>query len=235
MGWPSVWLDIFPVLNTIDQVITIAVVNDRLVWKVDDTHYSFSTILVWQSIREVEQRVDWCKGVWYTQCIPKHTFLLWLIMREKLITQDKMKRWKTQNMNMVCCLLCYKDQDSHLDIFFESCYSSQVGHRMCDWGMFQQIPPIWADIREWLVKAKSKSIDSIVGRLVIAASAYYVWQEHNNRLFKNVKRPPNVLVDEIFMTVRYKLMGLKFKKSSMVMEVLPRWKIVGDCVFDDAG
>lgn len=85
------------------------------------------------------------------------------------------------------------------------------------------------------MKVKSKSIDLVVRRLVIAATTYYVWHERNNRLLKNVTCPPNVLADDIFLTVRYKLMGIKFKKSPRVMEVLRRWKIVGDHMFEDAG
>lgn len=115
--WSSAWRDLFPVLNNMDQITIAEGVDDMLVWKIDSTHYPFSINLVWQSIETMEQRVEWCKGVWFSQCLPKHAFILWLILREKLLTQEKMMGWnnsRKQNMNMMCCLLCYANYDSRV-------------------------------------------------------------------------------------------------------------------------
>ncbi|KAK1424402.1 hypothetical protein QVD17_19731 [Tagetes erecta] len=86
------------------------------------------------------------------------------------------------------------------------------------------ISPDWTSIKQWMIHAHSKSIVNIVGKLVIAASAYFVWQERNNRLFKNQTRPPNIVVDLVFSTVRYKLMGIQFKMSPRVRAVLEDWR-----------
>lgn len=43
-----------------NQITTVIGLQDRLVWKLDNSHYPFSTSRVWHSIRDVEQKVEWC-------------------------------------------------------------------------------------------------------------------------------------------------------------------------------
>ena len=40
-----------------------------------------------------------------------------------------------------------------------------------------------------------RTTNSVVAKLVVAASTYYVWQERNWRLFKKGKRIPDQIVD----------------------------------------
>ncbi|GJV17869.1 hypothetical protein Tco_1363192 [Tanacetum coccineum] len=52
-------------------------------------------------------------------------------------------------------------------------------------------PNIYAHYRDSLIPiASRRSILSLIAKLVVAASAYYIWQERNWRLFKNCKRKP---------------------------------------------
>ncbi|KAK1407859.1 hypothetical protein QVD17_39486 [Tagetes erecta] len=230
---PLAWFDLFPVLY--EMVKPNDAAEDQLVWKDGGQSLPFSTRVVWDSIRSRGHHREWAKAVWFTQCIPRHAFILWLIMREKLLTQDKILGWnisRRKNMNMMCCLLCYADFDSHNHLFFECQFSSQVWLKTRRFAGLMSISPEWTSIKQWMIHAQSKSIVNIVGKLVIAASAYHVWQERNNRLFKNQTRPPNIVVDLVFSTVRYKLMGIRFKMSPRVRAVLEDWKI-GDHGRDD--
>ncbi|GKD32044.1 hypothetical protein Tco_1242822, partial [Tanacetum coccineum] len=60
------------------------------------------------------------------------------------------------------------------------------------------VPPILYDIVAHLQSmANKRTARSIFGKLILAASSYFVWLERNNRLFKNVKRTPEELRDVI--------------------------------------
>ncbi|GKC24984.1 polypyrimidine tract-binding protein homolog 2 isoform X1 [Tanacetum coccineum] len=61
--------------------------------------------------------------------------------------------------------------------------------------------------------ASRRSILSLIAKLVVAASAYYIWQERNWCLFKNCKRKPIQICECIQSSVRLKLLSCKFKKS----------------------
>ncbi|XP_022020017.1 uncharacterized protein LOC110920089 [Helianthus annuus] len=236
---PEAWRDLYRVLNQIDLVQVNPDVSDQVFWKDGNDLNNFSSSGVWNSIRTREADVDWFKIVWFSQCIPRHAFLMWLIMRGKLLTQDKILQWdfaRRKNMNMMCCLLCYADVDSHAHLFFECKFSSQVWCSVRNKGGMASVGSKWDTIVAWLSsRASSKSAINFVSRIVVATTAYIVWQEQNARLFKNHARPPDVLCEIILATVRYKLMGLKFKHTVRVRSLLDDWGIHGDSVIDNGG
>nr|XP_043619792.1 uncharacterized protein LOC122591596 [Erigeron canadensis] len=92
----------------------------------------------------------------------------------------------------------------------------------------------WNNITAWLIAhAKSRSIIHVIGRLVVAATAYFIWQERNKRMFSNHARPPDILSNLIKDTVRSRLWRLKFKKTARVVTTLDTWKIGGDYMFQN--
>ncbi|GJZ46689.1 RNA-directed DNA polymerase, eukaryota, reverse transcriptase zinc-binding domain protein [Tanacetum coccineum] len=62
------------------------------------------------------EKVKWYELVWFKQCIPKHSFCLWLAMLRKLLTQDKIMAWGKQTG--LLCPLWNKVNDSHNHLFF---------------------------------------------------------------------------------------------------------------------
>nr|GEU34112.1 receptor-like protein kinase 2 [Tanacetum cinerariifolium] len=63
------------------------------------------------------------------------------------------------------------------------------------------VPPTLTHITSHLQPlAKKRTAKSILGRLLLAASSYYVWLKHNNRLFKKARRSPEELCDIIMVT-----------------------------------
>ncbi|GKA57418.1 hypothetical protein Tco_0756606 [Tanacetum coccineum] len=58
-----------------------------------------------------------------------------------------------------------------------------------------------------------RSSMSVIAKLVVVASTYFIWQEQNCRLLKLNKRTVNQLVDCILSSIRLKLMSCQFKKS----------------------
>ncbi|XP_022040211.1 uncharacterized protein LOC110942755 [Helianthus annuus] len=230
--WPLAWRDSFPVLIHASSIIINNYTTDRFLWKDGDILSHYSLALAWESIRSREPEIQWVSIVWFTHCIPKHAFLLWLIMRRKLLTQDKIIQWdfeRRKNMNMTCCPLCYSDYDSHQHLFFECPFSMQVWYGVRGKAGMSNVDPKISAIVEWLLlRSKSKSAGCLISKLVVAASTYVIWQERNDRLFKNQTRPPDIICNEILQTVRYKLLGVKFKDTASVRRLLDDWDIRGD-------
>ena len=139
-------------------------------------------------------------------------------------------QWKA-SYNLYCCPLCQRGPDSHSHLFFECCYSSQVWQKVKVLAEIPVISDSWEDILGWLTsKAHSRSAKNVIGRLLVAAMAYYIWQERNNRIFSTHSRPPNQLVDLITSTVTLKLVTLRFKRTNAVERVLQAWKIPREIV-----
>nr|GEY03914.1 RNA-directed DNA polymerase, eukaryota, reverse transcriptase zinc-binding domain protein [Tanacetum cinerariifolium] len=90
-----------------------------------------------------------------------------------------------------------------------------------------KISNVWKDmvygdikiIDEMKVLPSNKNIWSIVRRLVYGAAVYHIWQEKNNRLFRNEKRDSNTIINIAKEAVGMKLLGIKVKESGTVKEV----------------
>ncbi|GJV62601.1 putative RNA-directed DNA polymerase, eukaryota, reverse transcriptase zinc-binding domain protein [Tanacetum coccineum] len=83
---------------------------------------------------------------------------------------------------------------------------------LCD---LNAIPPRMEDSIAFLIPLlKGRSIFSIIARIVLAATTYYLWIEQNSRLFKKKISITEQVVQVICSIVRLKLVTFKFKKVS---------------------
>ncbi|MFS7900946.1 hypothetical protein Hanom_Chr00s154362g01823071 [Helianthus anomalus] len=126
----------------------------------------------------------------------------------------------------MCCPLCYFDRDSRDHLFFKCAFAVQVWNEMKKLASLDNVDDSWSSVVSWVEQhAKSKNVDHIVFKLLIAASSYYIWQERNNRIFKSMKRTVNQVVEVIKSTVRLRLMGFKFRTPSTKERIRRTWKI----------
>ncbi|XP_071728526.1 uncharacterized protein [Rutidosis leptorrhynchoides] len=90
-NWPHEWVAKYPLLQNV-SLPSVQGGNDQIHWRGNDgALVPFSTAHVWNAIRPTGNIVSWFSVVWFSQCIPRHAFLLWLVMGERLKTHDKMK------------------------------------------------------------------------------------------------------------------------------------------------
>ncbi|GJU52788.1 uncharacterized protein Tco_1226502 [Tanacetum coccineum] len=81
-----------------------------------------------------------------------------------------------------------------------------------------------SDIMRWILPiARKNNVICIVGRLIIAASSYYIWQERNNMLHMNCSRSVEQLASAILDMVRLKLGTIKFKRNARVAKLKTTW------------
>ncbi|GKA38795.1 retrovirus-related pol polyprotein from transposon TNT 1-94 [Tanacetum coccineum] len=211
-AWPQAWLLKAPNLASI-PVLVLTDKEDYMCWRDGNGNmHIFSVKLAWEVLRPRDVEVPWYRIVWFTHCIPRNAFNLWLIMRQRLKTQDMMRPWDVgQNTTVVSntCPLCNMQMDSHEHLFFECRFSSKVWLSIRNLAGMDNIPPILEDITAWFSPMAAKcSFDCIVGKLLFAAAAYHIWIERNNRLFKNVRRSPKEIKDIIVVMIAASGMSL---------------------------
>ncbi|XP_022042086.1 uncharacterized protein LOC110944747 [Helianthus annuus] len=228
--WPQAWYDLFPVLINISPVQITPDVNDRLCWKdLEGNLQGFSSWEVWNCLRNRCQRITWASSVWFSQCIPRHSFHLWLVVKNKLKTQDRMAVWEAgseTNLRLMCCPLCNYDRDSRNHLFFQCVYASEVWRKVKSLVDMDDVTDSWDSIIQWMdLNAHSRTAESIICRIVVAASTYFVWQERNSRLFNQNRRSASVLAKVIIDTVRLKIMGFRFGRCPKQQKILDRWLI----------
>ncbi|GJY24379.1 hypothetical protein Tco_0398037 [Tanacetum coccineum] len=88
------------------------------------------------------------------------------------------------------------------------------------------VQPILHDIMLWFQPVASKrTFQVVVGKMLLAATSYFIWRERYNRLFKDSRRPPEEIRDLFMVTVRLKLISFRFKYTPRVQRLLALWKM----------
>lgn len=223
--WPNTWRDEIDNINTIPCPILNPDRDDKLCWMTKTGELGeFSVNQVWKDIRPEGNEVPWTRVVWFSQCIPRHAFILWLVLGQKLKTQDKMRTWDS-NPDAIC-MFCNAQKDTHNHLFFECEYPTQVWRRLRMLANMHTVPGRWTEVVTYLQpRSRGNTIWSVIGRLVFSAAIYFIWQERNNRVFKKGTRSIEKLHQDIFEVVRLKVLSLTLKHSPNVEKALRIWKI----------
>ena len=106
--WPTERHNLYPVVVAINAPVLDQEKKDSVVWtnKVNEEK-KFSIKEVYHDLRRNTIEVRWGALLWFTQCIPTHSFILWLAIQGQLLTQDRLQRWGSYDVN--ACPL-YKNQ-----------------------------------------------------------------------------------------------------------------------------
>nr|GEU41753.1 hypothetical protein [Tanacetum cinerariifolium] len=227
--WPLAWLMKAPNLNLV-VALNFTNSSDRIQWRdANGTMADFSVKLAWEALCFRGDIVNWSNMVWFAHCIPRHAFHLWLVMRRCLKTQGMLCPWDVDpstDLNVLTCVFCKLQMDSHEHLFFECSFSAHVWQLIHVYFELEHIRPVLNDITSWFQNiASQRSIQAIVGKLLLAGSSYFLWRERNDRLFKGTRRSLEELRDLTVVTIRLKLMSFRFKNTNRVKRMLERWKM----------
>ncbi|GKC95097.1 homeodomain-like protein, partial [Tanacetum coccineum] len=112
---PLCWVNLAPNLEVH--------MHDTYRWRdLNGLFLEFSVRQAWEALRPRGNEVHWFRIVWFSHVIPRHSFHLWLTMRNSLKTQDKLRQWDVgvnTDLSLLRCPLCNTQQDSHAYLFFE--------------------------------------------------------------------------------------------------------------------
>lgn len=141
--------------------------KDVILWKSCNGKKSkFRSSLVWQDFKEEHPPVIWSKLVWFSNAIPKHSFILWLAVRGKLLTQDRMQSWQGDGNSR--CAFCKQQQDSLNHLFFDCFFSKEIRDFFNPFGVVIPGQYMWHDLVSFASENwKGNSLVNIINKLVL--------------------------------------------------------------------
>lgn len=100
--------------------------EDIPLWRQDGSRFmnKFSTKKTWLHMRQAQCECSWSKGVWFAQYTPKYSFLVWVAIRNRLQTCDRMRIWNATIDTL--CVLCQDNQETCKHLFFGCRYTGTV-------------------------------------------------------------------------------------------------------------
>jgi hypothetical protein len=154
--------------------------TDLPVWKSSNGIYSYSA--TWELLREKYPTVVWWKIVWFSMSIPRHSFILWLVFQNALVTKQRMCSWGfTEPSN---CLFCHGCIESRDHLFFLCGFSQRIWFALMNACGYYDPPLDWDSVVVWsAARLKGKSLKSCLAKLCLGACIYHLWKQRNALLY----------------------------------------------------
>ncbi|CAH1436138.1 unnamed protein product [Lactuca virosa] len=225
--WPVEWVNIFPGLKDAPMFCIEPNLRDVAGWRdKKGICKQFSCKQVWWDINNFEDQVPWHDIVWYGNCIPRNSFILWMAILNRLKTQDRVRGWEVSG-NLLCPF-CAVTPDSHVHLFFKCDYSQLIWRYFCNKMGLNLFMDDWNELIMKLCSLfKRNSGENLVNKCVFASCVAHIWKERNSRLFSNRRNSYKGLIACIESEIHLMLLGLR-KKAKMVNDkVFKAWGISG--------
>ncbi|KAL0284503.1 UNVERIFIED_CONTAM: hypothetical protein Sradi_7196400 [Sesamum radiatum] len=198
--------------------------TDEIKWKFNTGMCTTSALL--SLLQPASPRVGWHHLLSGKFKIPRHGFILWLAILERLSTMDRI--WVPQ-ANSSCVLCGGLAEESHSHMFFECSFSQRClmilkrRVRFCWIHRGWHTDILWAS-RRW----RGTHLLNMASRALLAAIVYHIWGERNSRRFLATSSSADTVAARAIEEVRYRIMS-EHLQHSLQSSVLHRiWKIPWD-------
>ncbi|XP_056690410.1 uncharacterized protein [Spinacia oleracea] len=158
------------------------------------THYSVKG--VYEKIIGIKPLIHWDCMVWNRLNIPKHRFICWLAVQERLQTTAKLARIGISNS--ATCLLCGQYDEEHSHLFFNCPYSSRC---------IMELKGVTSHGR--LTKFRKQVVYA-----ALAAAVYFIWHSRNNSFWNASVPTVQHVVSKIKQSVKERILYVMPKKVS---------------------
>lgn len=184
-------------LRNICSNIPLSVV-DRIRW--DNSNDATSLSSIWQTLRPRALRPSWIYLVWHKFSVPRFAFHIWLVLKQRLLTRDRMLRFG-MNVNSGC-LLCNAVLETHEHLFCDCPYTRTI---------LASCPvPLHVTWEQFLEGNITGGTTDFVRRNVahrfVATAYHFIWKERNLRIHNPTHRSTATdLIEAIKLKVKEKL------------------------------
>lgn len=176
--------------------------EDIPLWKYKEEKYSkqFSTKKTWLYLRQAQPECTWYNGVWFPQSTPKYSLAVWLAIRNRLQTCDRMKLWNSATDTT--CVLCQDPHESRQHLFFSCRYSGKIWKEMVGGLLRDEFTTDWDEIIALISRTSSTTTD---GFLTFQALIHSIWRERNARKHGEQPKDEMMLSKFVDKMIRLKL------------------------------
>ncbi|XP_056864156.1 uncharacterized protein LOC130511263 [Raphanus sativus] len=195
--------------------------RDFVLWRHGDDDFKnhFSTQKTWDQIRVRKPEVPWRSLGWFTQGVPRQSFIVWLAFRDRLSTGVRMRQWGiTQG-----CMFCGEPNEDRDHLFFACPFTYTLWLKLTSQLLGNSVSPAWSTTVTALLRSRRDKLDGILLKLVFQTAIYFVWRERNSRRHQGVRVDGGTLARRIDRFIRHRILSLKYTGSHKLAGLLRRW------------
>ncbi|GAV80730.1 zf-RVT domain-containing protein, partial [Cephalotus follicularis] len=178
-AWPlNSWI-----LREIDTLVRKKCIEqgpDVIQWLSKGKPFSFKA--AWQVLRHILPKVAWDDIVWFPDCIPKHSFCLWLTFHDAHRTTDKLQSYGVVAANQ--CMFGCAGLKSIDHLFFGCKFTAEIWNNYLRKCGFRRVCRPWLQEAVWVMdRLRGRGFKRWILRIVLPVAVYFCWTERNNRVF----------------------------------------------------
>ncbi|XP_011083922.1 uncharacterized protein LOC105166312 [Sesamum indicum] len=162
------------------------------------TPKGLQTSRAYEYFRPKLARQPWKAAIWKAFIPPKYSFILWLGLRGRLATRDRLGFLQEEDL----CSLCINTKESAKHLFFECPFSNFVWARIRHWiGINRTMSTLQSAVK-WLKKEKTgSSVQNKARHLALACTVYTLWRQRNEVIFEGSTACPERLINLVKVTL----------------------------------
>lgn len=128
-------------------------------------------------------RVFWASTVWASTSTPKHNFIFWLAVKNRLPTRERLSFLLTD----LICPVCSNDVESRDHLLFKCQLASQVWDDILRWlSISCRFRSLNALLRWARLHVRKKSIWAKWTKAAFSATIYFLWVARNLKIFEGL-------------------------------------------------
>ncbi|XP_062075678.1 uncharacterized protein LOC133779782 [Humulus lupulus] len=140
--------------------------------------------------------------VWNRMSVPKHRFITWQAVNDKLLTRDHLHR-VLMHLDSFLCPVCELAEENHEHLFFDCCFSQQVVQQVQDW-IGCNWPLKFSGWTRWIEDMR-RDVKAAIVAAVFSATIYYIWYNCNSCFVNSYSHRVNFIVDMIKKDISYRI------------------------------
>ncbi|KAL0350116.1 UNVERIFIED_CONTAM: hypothetical protein Sradi_4160800 [Sesamum radiatum] len=170
------------------------------------------TSKAYEYFRPKRAKQPWQTVIWKAFIPPKYSFILWLGLRGRLSTRDRLMFLQEDSS----CSLCINTQETAEHLLFECPFSNFVWTNIRQWlGISRHMSTLLSAVK-WLIKEKTRSSVQNKARLIaLACTVYSLWR-YSEVIFEGKTPCPEGLVISIRITV-YRILLTLFPHRLIIL------------------
>ena len=195
--------------------------EDIISWTPDPSGV-FTVSSAWKHFRPKRPSFNWHYTIWFPQAIRRHTFIVWLAVHNRLVTQDKLLKWGL--ISSISCVFCRANVEDRNHLFFSCHFTAGIWQRiLCLCGV-SRTPRNWENEFLWVIANKGKSFSSITRKIAWGATIYHLWGHRNRRIQENNYAPADTIFRLICDDVRLRISSIQKVVDSLAnRSMCERW------------
>ena len=148
----------------------------------------------YEFFRPKRAKNTWSKLVWHRAITPKYSFILWLGLKDRLLTRDKLHDF----VEDLACPLCLAENENIDHLFFSCRIGKQIWEAIKRWlGITRAMHTLKAAVK-WLIKeARGTGFPATFKRISLACTVYHIWMARNKRVFEGKIDLPESIIRRI--------------------------------------